>query len=98
MYAIDLSGKHALVMGVANHRSLSWGIAQTLHQAGASLCLTYAGERLKSMVEELAGGGGGGTPVGPAVVPDGVDLDAVEARRAELVARYLKPAGERPAG
>ena len=56
MYAIDLSGKHALVMGVANHRSLSWGIAQTLHQAGASLCLTYAGERLKSMVEELAGG------------------------------------------
>src|SRR5205823_5814265 len=36
-------------------------------------------------------------PVGPAVVPDGVDLDAVEARRAELVARYLKPAGERPA-
>ena len=37
-----------------------------------------------------------GTPVGPALVPDGVDLPAVEARRAELVARYLKPAGERP--
>ncbi|MEK7331365.1 MAG: enoyl-ACP reductase, partial [Candidatus Eisenbacteria bacterium] len=54
MYAIDLSGKHALVMGVANHRSLSWAIAQSLHKAGASLCLTYAGERLKSMVEELA--------------------------------------------
>jgi len=56
MYAIDLTGKHALVMGVANHRSLSWGIAQILHQAGARLCVTYAGERLKSMVEELAGG------------------------------------------
>ena len=54
MYAIDLSGRHALVMGVANHRSLSWAIAQHLHQAGAALCLTYAGERLKSMVEELA--------------------------------------------
>ena len=54
MYAIDLSGKHALVMGVANHRSLSWAIAQSLHKAGAHLCLTYAGERLKSMVEELA--------------------------------------------
>jgi catechol 2,3-dioxygenase-like lactoylglutathione lyase family enzyme len=39
----------------------------------------------------------GGTPVGPALVPEGVDLTAVEARRAELVARYLKPAGERPA-
>jgi enoyl-[acyl-carrier protein] reductase I len=54
MYAIDLSGKHALVMGVANHRSLSWAIARSLHQAGASVCLTYAGERLKSTVEELA--------------------------------------------
>ena len=39
----------------------------------------------------------GGTPVGPAVTPGGVDLTAVEARRADLVARYLKPAGERPA-
>ena len=54
MYPIDLSGRHALVMGVANHRSLSWAIAQCLHQAGAKLCLTYQGERLKSMVEELA--------------------------------------------
>ena len=54
MYPIDLSGKNALVMGVANHRSLSWAIAQHLHQAGARLALTYAGERLKSMVEELA--------------------------------------------
>ncbi len=54
MYAIDLSGKHALVMGVANHRSLSWAIAQSLHRSGAALCLTYAGERLKSTVEALA--------------------------------------------
>ena len=54
MYSIDLSGRHALIMGVANHRSLSWAIARCLHQAGARLCLTYAGERLKSMVEELA--------------------------------------------
>ena len=41
-------------------------------------------------------GSHGGTPVGPALVPEGVDLDAVEARRAELVARYLKPSGKRP--
>jgi len=59
MVTIDLSGRHALVMGVANHRSLSWAIAQKLHEAGASLCLTYQGERLKPMVEELAGGLGG---------------------------------------
>jgi enoyl-[acyl-carrier protein] reductase I len=55
MISIDLSGKHALVMGVANHRSLSWAIAQKLHEAGAKLCLTYQGERLKSLVEDLAG-------------------------------------------
>ena len=54
MYAIDLSGKNALVLGVANHRSLSWAIAQHLHQSGARLCLTYAGDRLKDMVGELA--------------------------------------------
>ena len=51
--------------------------------------------RLREWVKEL--NAQGGTPVGPAVVPDGVDLDAVEARRAALVARYLKPAPERPA-
>ena len=54
MYPIDLSGRHALVMGVANHRSLSWAIARILHQAGAELCLTYQNERLRPMVEELA--------------------------------------------
>jgi enoyl-[acyl-carrier protein] reductase I len=54
MYGIDLTGRHALVMGVANHRSLSWAIADTLQQAGASLCLTYASERFKGMVEEVA--------------------------------------------
>jgi catechol 2,3-dioxygenase-like lactoylglutathione lyase family enzyme len=56
--------------------------------------------RLREWAAVLTGhgaGAGGGTPVGPALVPDGVDLDAVEARRADLVARYLKPAGERPA-
>lgn len=55
MVPIDLSGRNALVLGVANHRSLSWAIAQQLHLAGARMCLTYAGERLRSMVEELAG-------------------------------------------
>ena len=50
--------------------------------------------RLREWVKEL--NAQGGTPVGPAVVPDGVDLDAVEARREELLRRYLRPAGERP--
>jgi catechol 2,3-dioxygenase-like lactoylglutathione lyase family enzyme len=59
--------------------------------------------RLREWSEELArrvavgAAGARGTPVGPAVEPAGVDLAAVEARRGELQARYLRPAGERPA-
>ena len=55
MVNIDLRGKHALVMGVANHRSLSWAIAHCLHEAGARVCVTYANERIKPTVEELTG-------------------------------------------
>ena len=59
-------------------------------------------EEVRHRVPAGAGGSaaaatGGGTPVGPAVEPAGVDLDAIEARRAELVGRYLRPAEERPA-
>ncbi len=54
MYQVDLRGRHALVMGVANHRSLSWAIADCLSKAGARICITYASERLKPAVEELA--------------------------------------------
>lgn len=38
---LNLSGKNALVTGIANNRSIAWGIAQQLHQAGANLCITY---------------------------------------------------------
>ena len=76
MYPIDLSGKHALVLGVANHRSLAWAIAQSLHKAGASLCLTYAGERLQKGVEELAATIPG-TLVLPCDVSDDAQIDAV---------------------
>lgn len=41
-------------MGVANKRSIAWGIARSLHNAGARLIFTYAGERLESNVRELA--------------------------------------------
>jgi len=70
MYPIDLSGRHALVLGVANHRSLAWAIAQSLHQAGARICMTYASERLKSTVEELA------APIGALVLECDVSQDA----------------------
>jgi enoyl-[acyl-carrier protein] reductase I len=55
MYSIDLSGKVAAVLGVANQRSLAWGIARSLSAAGARLAFTYQGERLKDKVARLAG-------------------------------------------
>jgi len=38
---LDLTGKNALVTGIANNRSIAWGIAQQLHQAGANIGVTY---------------------------------------------------------
>ncbi len=76
MFTLDLTGKHALVLGVANHRSLAWAIAQQLHVAGASLCLTYAGDRLRGGVEELAATIPG-TIVLPCDVTDDAQIDAV---------------------
>ena len=38
---LDLSGKNALITGIANNRSIAWGIAQQLHKAGANICVTY---------------------------------------------------------
>ena len=49
-----LEGRHGLVLGVANKRSIAWGIAQAAHRAGARLALTYQGERLQENVTELA--------------------------------------------
>src|SRR5262245_56663639 len=49
-----LEGKTGLVMGVANKRSIAWGIAQSVNKAGARLVLTYQSERLGENVRELA--------------------------------------------
>jgi enoyl-[acyl-carrier protein] reductase I len=51
---LSLNNKTFVVMGVANKRSIAWGIARSLHEAGAKLIFTYAGERLESSVRELA--------------------------------------------
>ena len=50
----DLSGKHGLVLGVANKRSICWAIAQAAAAAGARLALTYPSERLEENVRDLA--------------------------------------------
>lgn len=49
-----LSGKKALIYGVANDKSIAWGIAQVLHREGADLGFTYAGEALEERVKPLA--------------------------------------------
>ncbi len=49
-----LQGKRGLVVGVANKRSLAWGIAQSAAREGARLALTYQGERLEENVRKLA--------------------------------------------
>ena len=49
-----MAGKQGLIMGVANDRSLAWGIAKALHSQGARLGFTYQGEALGKRVRPLA--------------------------------------------
>ena len=49
-----MKGKHGLVMGVANDRSIAWGIAKALAEEGADLAFTYQGEAFGKRVEPLA--------------------------------------------
>jgi enoyl-[acyl-carrier protein] reductase I len=53
---LDLTGKNALITGIANNRSIAWGIAQQLHKAGANLGVTYLPDskgRFEKKVAEL---------------------------------------------
>ena len=50
---IDLTGKTAVIFGLANKRSIAWGIAQKLHEAGATLAICYQNERMKLEAEGL---------------------------------------------
>ena len=50
---INLAGKTAVVFGLANKRSIAWGIAQKLHEAGATLAICYQNERMKAEAEDL---------------------------------------------
>jgi enoyl-[acyl-carrier protein] reductase I len=81
-----LAGKTGLVVGVANKRSLSWAIAQAAAAEGASLVLTYQGERLEENVREL-----GATLVDPLILPCDVTND-------EQVTALFAGIGERHGG
>jgi enoyl-[acyl-carrier protein] reductase I len=60
-----LEGKIGVVFGVANKRSIAWGIAKAWAAAGAKLIFNYQGERLKENVEELVAEFGGDVPLYP---------------------------------
>ena len=59
---IDLTGKTAVVFGLANKRSIAWGIALKLHEAGATLAICYQNERMRAeaqgLIDELPGAAG----------------------------------------
>jgi enoyl-[acyl-carrier protein] reductase I len=71
-----LAGKKGLVMGVANDRSIAWGIAAAAAEGGAELAFTYQGEALKKRVEPLAQKAGS-SMVMPCDVTDAASMDAV---------------------
>jgi enoyl-[acyl-carrier protein] reductase I len=70
-----LAGKRGLVMGLANNRSIAWGIAKAAHDAGAELAFTYQGESLEKRVRPLALELGGKV-LGHCDVTDTASLDA----------------------
>src|SRR6201998_4149768 len=77
-----MRGKRGLIMGVANHRSLGWGIAKACRGHGAELAFTYQGDALKKRVEPLAQEVGG-IVVGDCDVTVAASIDAAfEAVRA----------------
>ena len=71
-----MAGKRGLIMGVANNRSIAWGIARALADHGAEIALTYQGEAFKKRVEPLAAELGA-VVVGHCDVTDMESVDAV---------------------
>ncbi|MBN8849116.1 MULTISPECIES: enoyl-ACP reductase FabI [unclassified Sphingomonas] len=86
-----MAGKRGLIMGLANDKSLAWGIAKKLSEAGAELAFSYQGEAMEKRVRPLAeslGNSGGTGANGPLLldcdVSDMAALDATFARLAEV--------------
>jgi enoyl-[acyl-carrier protein] reductase I len=71
-----MRGKRGLIMGLANNRSIAWGIAKACHAHGAELAFTYQGDALRKRVEPLAQEVGG-IVAGHCDVTDTASMDAV---------------------
>src|SRR3982074_2973340 len=70
-----MRGKRGLIMGVANNRSIAWGIAKACRAHGAEIAFTYQGDALKKRVEPLASEVGG-LLVGHCDVSESTTIDA----------------------
>jgi len=71
-----LTGKRALIVGLASNRSIAWGIAKAMQREGAELAFTYQNEKLRDRVEKMAGECGTEIIV-PCDVADDEQIDAV---------------------
>src|SRR6056297_3168057 len=80
--SISMQGKRGLIMGVANERSIAWGIAKAMAEAGADLAFTYQGEAFGKRVEPLAASVGSDFLVDVDVTDD-ASLDAAFASLAD---------------
>ena len=79
-----MQGKRGLIMGLANDRSLAWGIAKALHAQGAEMAFSYQGEALERRVRPLAAEVGSDFLIDC----DVTDMDALDAAFAALAARW----------
>ncbi|WP_294136693.1 enoyl-ACP reductase FabI [Sphingobium sp.] len=79
-----MAGKRGLIMGLANDKSLAWGIAKALHEQGAELAFSYQGDALAKRVRPLA------EQVGSdfLIDCDVTDMDKLDAAFAEIEARW----------
>ena len=71
-----MAGKRGLIMGLANDKSIAWGIARALSNAGAELAFSYQGEALKKRVDPLAAQLGSDMVL-PCDVSDEASIDAL---------------------
>lgn len=79
-----MAGKRGLIMGLANDKSLAWGIAKSLHEQGAELAFSYQGDALAKRVRPLA------EQVGSdfLIDCDVTDMDKLDAAFAEIETRW----------
>jgi enoyl-[acyl-carrier protein] reductase I len=81
-----MEGKRGLIMGLANDRSLAWGIAKALHAQGAEMAFSYQGEALEKRVRPLAAEVGSDFLIDC----DVSDMAAIDRAFAEIAARWPK--------